>query len=113
MSVRRLNAAGWTGVTAVCLAAMSLSAAGCGGIPRKPVYPVSGKVLYRGQPAAHVRLILTPVGDAGPDALRPRAYTNPDGTFQLGTYASNDGAPAGQYVVSLRWPRPRPVAASG
>jgi hypothetical protein len=34
------------------------------------------------------------------------ALVEPDGTFTLSTYTANDGAPAGDYVVTVVWPKP-------
>ena len=33
----------------------------------------------------------------------PRAQVRADGSFELGTYGDNDGAPAGQYTVLITW----------
>jgi hypothetical protein len=69
---------------------------------RKPVYPVHGKLLLNDQPAAGALVVLHPVGGAY-DAERPVATVGPDGSFDLTTYVGNDGAPAGEYVVTAQW----------
>jgi hypothetical protein len=42
--------------------------------------------------------------------LRPQAQTDESGAFQLRTYVSGDGAPPGQYKVTIIWPGPSPDA---
>ncbi|MBW3543064.1 MAG: hypothetical protein KY476_22630 [Planctomycetes bacterium] len=74
---------------------------------RLPVFPVSGKVLVNHQPADGALVVFHPVGAAQSNDLRPRGKTGPDGSFALGTYKNADGAPAGQYVVTIIWPAGR------
>ena len=79
--------------------------AGCGGDGGVPLYPASGQVLVNGQPAAGVEVRLHPADRPGDlDAPRPFAVTRENGSFELGTFAEGDGAPAGRYLVSLVWP---------
>jgi hypothetical protein len=89
----------------VCL--LGLVCAGCGGgDQKKAVYPVRGQVLYRGKPAAEALVIFTPrpLGEVGawPQGY-PRARVQEDGSFRLGSYAEDDGAPAGEYAVTVLW----------
>lgn len=90
--------------------------AGCGPqYPRLPVVPAEGKVLYRDKPAVGAQVILVPVGDDSPDSVKPRGTVGKDGVFRLATYPTQDGkpdgAPLGEYRVSVRWPVSRNVAA--
>ena len=67
-------------------------------------YPVTGTVLVDDKPAEGVQVIFIPV--EGSDEFmreRPAGYSGPDGTFQLTTFGTDDGAPAGDYQVMLRW----------
>jgi len=76
---------------------------GCGP-DRIKVYPVNGKVLYKGKPAAGARIIFHPQG--GSDKMmqeRPVGFAGDDGVFQLTTFDSGDGAPAGEYIVTVKW----------
>jgi hypothetical protein len=92
-----------------CAFALVLGAAGCGGDGRKPVFPVTGAVLIDGKPADGAVVGFHPAGELDNQrALRSTATTEPDGTFQLNTYLSQDGAPAGEYVVTVYWPGPLP-----
>lgn len=84
-------------------AALALLACSCGG--REPVYPVRGKVLDAGgRPAVGALVVFHPVA-AG--AARAVARADADGNFALTTYAEGDGAPAGEYVVTIEWPAAR------
>jgi hypothetical protein len=81
-----------------------LPGAGCAGRGKgKPAFPVRGQVFYQGQPTPHAFLVFHPVGEEGPDAVRPVGYAAPDGTFTLTSYKENDGAPAGEYAVTVEW----------
>ena len=85
--------------------------AGCGRrstADRVPVFPVSGKVMYQGKPAAGVTVILHPLGGGNPTT--PSATSGADGSFKLATYGPGDGAPEGDYVVTAAW---RETADSG
>jgi hypothetical protein len=75
---------------------------GCARSTRKPVFPVRGTVLVNGQPAKGAKLFFNPV-ETDPEALAPFGVADDKGSFSLTTYDSFDGAPAGRYVVVVRW----------
>jgi hypothetical protein len=78
---------------------------GCvGGQSKTAVFPVSGKVLVDGQPAARAEVTFHKIGQSEGDHSRPFAITEADGSFRLSTFMSNDGAPTGQYTVLIAWP---------
>src|SRR5437016_1941611 len=87
-----------TAVAAACLAS-------CARNPRKPVFPVRGQVTVDGKPAAGATVFFYPV-ESDPDAIAPYGVTDANGSFTLTTYLTFDGAPAGEYVVTVRWPGP-------
>jgi hypothetical protein len=76
---------------------------------RLAVYPVKGKVLYKGSPLPGALVVLEkseaathgekPLETTGP--IRATGRAGPDGSFQLRTYQGNDGAPVGDYVVGV------------
>src|SRR5260221_4262974 len=77
---------------------------GCGGAPAQPwetVYPVNGVIHLNGQPLANALITLVPEDGEFPASVRPSATSNEDGTFELGTYQSGDGAPPGSYQVTV------------
>jgi hypothetical protein len=68
-----------------------------------PIHPVEGQVLFRGKPVAGALVSLHPADESkfGAVVPRPTGRTDGDGRFRLTTYAGNDGAPAGSYLVSV------------
>ena len=76
----------------------------CSAHRRPQLYPVQGKVLYKGQPAAGAKVVFHPKGTADPQPLCPLATVQPDGSFMLATFQPGDGAPAGEYAVVVTWP---------
>ncbi len=79
--------------------------AGCGEAakPWEIVVPAKGTVTFDGKPVDGAELTLTPVSAEVPATVRPSAKSGADGTFTLGTYGTDDGAPAGEYKVSAVW----------
>lgn len=85
--------------TALALAGLGLLA-GCSksGESRQPTFAVAGTILDGTKPIANATVVFHPVGDAG---LKPRGKTDANGAFKLTTYDGDDGAPAGQYRVTV------------
>jgi|SRR5215831_15610996 len=79
----------------------------CGKGSRRAVYPVHGYVFdANNKPASGALVVFHPLeGDAG-DRDKPRAFVAEDGSFALTTYEKEDGAPEGEYVVTIEW-RPK------
>ena len=83
---------------------LAFSLVSCAKAPNHPpVYPVKGRVLYEGKPAPGAVVILHPSTDEPAKASRPHARADANGEFELTTYRTGDGAPAGTYVVTLEW----------
>ncbi len=72
-------------------------------LPWEKVHPATGVVQFEGQPIAGAQVTLVPKDPQFPDTIRPMAITAADGRFELGTFDKADGAPAGQYGVSIVW----------
>ena len=87
-------------LVALALAALCPACAKSG---RKPVYPVQGQVLVKGRPAAQAQVTFHPLEDGGPDSVRPVGHVDAQGRFRLTTYAEGDGAPEGEYRVTVQW----------
>jgi hypothetical protein len=88
---------------AVCLA-LAAGLAGCGGNGKGvTLYTVRGKVLYKGEPAAGADVVFQLKIDKSKDPIRPTGKVRSDGTFLLSSFRSDDGAPAGDYNVLVRW----------
>lgn len=86
---------------------LSLLLSGCTesrALPLPPRHPVSGKVLYRGQPARGFRVTFHPLQEMSQLQFAPAAITDAEGNFRLRSYEPDDGAPLGDYAVTLEWP---------
>jgi len=88
---------------ALVFAALATAAlCGCSkGSRHVDVQPVEGQVMWNGKPLEGAQVVFCPQGDAAAGVSAPRARTGPDGRFHLGTYDKADGAPEGQYVVTV------------
>ena len=92
------------------LAAFIASALGCGGPARVELHPATGQVLQSGKPAAGARVTLHPAGaivDDQAKTLRPSGVADASGNYSLSTYVPDDGAPAGDWTVTVVWPDPK------
>jgi hypothetical protein len=88
-----------------------LAVSGCGSGNRIQPYPVTGAVFVHGEPAFGARVFFSPAANpTDPRALRPFAVVDKDGSFRLTTYKTFDGAPAGDYVVTVTWSMKLPGA---
>jgi hypothetical protein len=92
---------------AAAVALLLLGAAGCG--PK--LYSVRGKVTYPdGAPVTEGLVVFE---SAGPGkAVTARGEVGPDGSYELGTYRTGDGAPTGKYRVLVA-PKSDPNAVDG
>lgn len=91
-----MSIARWAALAAV------LSVTACGGSGGPELHPVSGSLLFDGQPADGATVVFHQAG-TGPNTPKPSAVAGPDGGFTLRTYPHGDGAPAGEYVVLVTW----------
>lgn len=84
------------------LAAATLTGCGKSGPPAKlAVFPVEGKVELNGKPPAGATVILHPKDETRVPGAR--AQVQPDGTFKVTTYTTDDGAAEGDYIVTVEW----------
>ncbi len=92
------------------LAGLALLVCSCGEAQRKQVYPTRTRVVNaQGKPVAGATVVFHPL-DAPDDARhKPAGTTDAEGYATLTTYVENDGAPAGEYAVTVEW---RPVPKS-
>lgn len=89
-------------ILGLCAALLLLS--GCGK-RLKPAYPVSGKVFVGAdkKPATGAFVVFHPVKTDDGDVVRPMAEVDDEGRFALTTRKANDGAPAGDYTITIVW----------
>ena len=94
-----------TGTLAAIVAIAMLAFCGCGdsGSQRVPVFKTAGKITFNNRPVDGAFLVLHPKAAAAADVPRPTAHVQPDGSFEPTTFDSADGAPAGEYVVTVEW----------
>jgi hypothetical protein len=79
-----------------------LGLASCSG--RKPLFPVHGKVVGKdNKPAAGAKVIFHPSPADTSEPLKPVGECDENGEFTLTTYTKGDGAPAGDYVITIIW----------
>lgn len=80
---------------------------GCGD-DRLPLYPVQGRVLDgQGQPAIGAQVYFHSASGGSEGIPTPVGKVDDQGDFHLTTYVEGDGAPEGEYAVTIIWPPPR------
>lgn len=92
----------------LCLPLLLLGV-GCGEVarPELPVFPVSGSILVDGKPPVGAEIRCrpgTPLKDPANRTIAPFAFVEKDGSFRIGTYSGDDGAPPGDYALTIVWP---------
>jgi hypothetical protein len=88
----------------LAVVAVMLGIAGCSReSPRVPTYPVEGQVLLNGKPPVGAQVVLHARNNPGGAVLRPTGQVDTTGKFTLTTYTANDGAPVGDYDVTVEW----------
>jgi uncharacterized protein DUF6795 len=88
--------------------ALAVVASGCSRqAPTVEVHPVTGQVTYNGKPAAGAHVAFHPRTQQVAHPT-PSAKVDAQGNFSLTTYRSEDGAPIGEYRVTVEL---RPVIA--
>jgi hypothetical protein len=86
------------------LGLLALAIAGCDDRPPTgsiPVHPVNGQLVYKGKPLADALVTFHPASASEPGPIKPTGRTDADGNFRLHSYVGDDGAPAGDYRVSV------------
>jgi hypothetical protein len=95
-------------LTRLAFSCLLVASCGCGesGDKRMAVYPVTGSVAVKGQPAEGAQVVFFRADESlhGTGHPLPTGVVGPDGKFMLSSYAVNDGAPAGEYEITVVWP---------
>lgn len=90
----------WNHTSTVCLVLLFFGLTSCSSRePWELVYRVTGTLTYEGEPVSDALIVLVPNHSEFPTKVVPRAKTDEDGSFVVGTYRPDDGAPAGDYKV--------------
>jgi hypothetical protein len=89
-----------------------LVAAGCGGEADDgpPVHPVSGTIFVDGAPAAGAEVVFHPLARPPAGSPTPTAVVGAEGKFRPSTRLAHDGAPAGDYALTVVYPAPAKLA---
>jgi len=67
------------------------------------LHPVSGEVMFNGKAPEGAVVYLNPTGGIAMLETLPTGVVTADGKFIIGTIEPGDGAPAGDYNVSIAW----------
>lgn len=102
---RQIELFSWLLCIAICVFLGGCSSADSDGPKGPPAHPVTGKVTYKGKPAAGFAVAFHPVTEWEGAQFAPSAITDANGQFQLHSYGENDGAPVGEYTVTFTWPK--------
>jgi hypothetical protein len=70
---------------------------------RVPVYPVSGKITYKGQPPVGATVVLHSLNGTDTKDVAPAGTVTDDGSFTITSYELGDGAPQSDYVATIEW----------
>ena len=91
-------------ICTLVVASALIQSVGCSsGEARRPTQPASGTLKILGKAAPGATLVFHPDQPWGKDEPKPRATVKPDGSFEVTTYEGNDGAPEGNYTVTVEW----------
>ena len=84
----------------IAVAAWAAAAAGCGNA--NGLYPVTGKVLFKGEPAAGATVTFLRKGAVSQQESPAQGVVSEDGSFSLAG-PTGSGALPGEYVVLVEW----------
>jgi hypothetical protein len=80
---------------------------GCGTSHDIACYPVRGQVQQAGKPLAEALVVFYPLDTPPIPFPKPQAHTDAQGRFELTTFESGDGAPVGNYAITVELRAPR------
>ena len=96
--------------SSICSAiAVLLFALGCSSEESGPAcFPVRGEVRLDGEPLGEAMILFHPVDKNSPTAVKPLANSDLDGRFEMTTFQRHDGAPPGEYAITVELRALRP-----
>ncbi|MDZ4659795.1 MAG: BON domain-containing protein [Bythopirellula sp.] len=106
-SWRNLFANAATVLRGLFLSLAVLLAVGCGeaALEKLPVYPAKGSITFKGKPIPGAMITLHPTTPVE-NVPNPQANVSKDGTFSIRTYGAEEGAPEGDYKLTVLWYKP-------
>jgi hypothetical protein len=86
---------------------IALTSLGCGEAQseRAPLHSVQGTITFKGRPIPGAFVTFHPKTPRE-HVPTPRASVTNAGSFALSTFDGGDGAPEGEYVVTVQWYKP-------
>ncbi|QDT52425.1 hypothetical protein Pan44_04360 [Caulifigura coniformis] len=86
------------------MALLCVFGAGCGESWEADTYPAHGELFINGKPAAGAFVTLIPAGEkVDIRESKPWGFVQDDGSYSIRTYEAGDGAPAGEYKLTIVW----------
>jgi hypothetical protein len=89
-----------TGMVVGLFAAIAFLQTGCGANPNK-VLPVEVKLTVEGMAPVGATVVLQPVDSQSFEKPKPVGKVGKDGAVRFSTFKQDDGAPAGEYIVTV------------
>jgi hypothetical protein len=102
-SVSRPGRRHGAGLVAAAICTLTLAACSEAKSDRATVFPAKGSITFKGEPTHGAMVGLHPKSPLPAGVPSPRANVGKDGTFAVSTYDSGDGAPEGEYVLTVVW----------
>jgi hypothetical protein len=92
---------------ALATALLAVAVVGCGKAApeRVATHPAKGTITFKGQPTPGAFVTLHPKTPLE-NVPAPRANVGKDGSFEVTTFNGGDGAPEGDYIVTVQWYKP-------
>lgn len=87
---------------------------GCGSneLRNSNTVPAQIEIFYQGKPAVSARVVLHPIQEPDPESIRryrPNGVVQEDGAVSLTSFVKDDGAPVGEYIVTVSLPEKKTV----
>jgi len=100
-----------TQIRTIVLSSVVAGMIGCGQTTdpnAREVFPAFGSITFKGEPIPDASVRLHPVNppEDGKPVFVPRGRVDETGVYSLTTYTADDGAPPGEYRVSVSWVGP-------
>lgn len=89
-------------VVSLSLGLLSLTGCGQSGPAKVETHPVRFDLTYRGRPTPGALVAFHPVTPTE-GAPAPRGVVTRDGQLKVSTFNGGDGAPEGEYVLTIQW----------
>ena len=70
---------------------------------------MAGQVVYQNQPLAEAMVVFHPLATPSEKFPQPMGTTTADGRFVTTTFKSGDGAPEGEYAITIELREPRQI----